>query len=586
MSIKSHVKRLGRHHFAHLRAVAENVDPMESARLYLSIEHGHECVSAHRQVVDAVRAVARRHNEAAWRLIGLSIRVPFDVTIPSLEDFIAERDLDGWSESEVAEMYVEAYPIDAKADRRQKLRAKQLHLIRRLEELAAETPSPSDLIAGWFDDVTAQKMVAAGMLTLADLNRKLSAGGRWYGTLPGIGIGKAKRIASHLATLLPRESQPAKPQFSLATAPLNLLTHAPSAHQTQVLLQSRGSGQMLDARNDHEAIEAWIAARAGSEPTRKAYAREASRLLLWLQYECMGKSLASMQIGDCRDYMAFLQNIPGKWISRAHASPQENGWAPFRGQLSHRSQQQVVVIIAGLFSWLHSAQYLVANPWVLVNHKTGDDKRGKMLETKAFSEAAFAEVLSFVDAQVPSPSGSRFRFILRFVEAVGLRSAELLNAKLEDIRLEPEGWMMQVHGKGAKNRIATIPPQAFAALQTYLFDRGLLGIEAAPPSAPLLASSTDPLQPIGYQALYETVRSWVSRAVSASKLPTIERLHLAKASTHWLRHTFGTRAIAREVPLDVIQAQLGHASIQTTVSTYGRAPMKRRSDELSKAFRN
>ena len=46
---KNFVHRLGRHHFAHLRAVAESVDPIDSARLYLAIEHGHECVTAHRQ---------------------------------------------------------------------------------------------------------------------------------------------------------------------------------------------------------------------------------------------------------------------------------------------------------------------------------------------------------------------------------------------------------------------------------------------------------------------------------------------------------------------------------------------------------
>lgn len=86
------------------------------------------------------------------------------------------------------------------------------------------------------------------------------------------------------------------------------------------------------------------------------------------------------------------------------------------------------------------------------------------------------------------------------------------------------------------------------------------------------------------QALYEHVRNWISRAVSASALPSNARMKLAGASTHWLGHTFGTRAILREVPLDVIQAQMGHASTQTTMPIYRRAPIKRRSDELSKAF--
>ena len=70
----------------------------------------------------------------------------------------------------------------------------------------------------------------------------------------------------------------------------------------------------------------------------------------------------------------------------------------------------------------------------------------------------------------------------------------------------------------------------------------------------------------------------------ASELSMHERARLAGATTHWLRHIFGTRAIARNVPLDVIQAQMGHASIQTTTAIYRRAPIKRRVEELGKAF--
>ena len=68
------------------------------------------------------------------------------------------------------------------------------------------------------------------------------------------------------------------------------------------------------------------------------------------------------------------------------------------------------------------------------------------------------------------------------------------------------------------------------------------------------------------------VKGWLTKAIRASSLPPKECDRLRGASTYWLRHTFGTRAIAREVPLDVIQTQMGHASIQTTTEIYGRAP--------------
>jgi len=267
-----------------------------------------------------------------------------------------------------------------------------------------------------------------------------------------------------------------------------------------------------------------------------------------------------MSVADCGAFMAFLQHTPPRWISRVRAAPGTPGWAPFRGQLSHASCRQSITIIASMFAWLQSAQYLSANPWVLVNQATGDDPGQKMLDTKALSEAAMLEVLRFVEAQAPSPSRARIRFTLLFVEAVGLRSAELLSATLGDLRLEPEGWVMQVRGLGS--------------------------VQEAPPTAPLLASSLNPMASVGYQALYGHVKGWLAKAVRASSLPANERERLAGATTHWLRHTFGTRAIARQVPLDVIQAQMGHASIQTTTAIYGRAPIQRRVDELDKAFQS
>lgn len=584
----TYVRRLGRHHFAHLRAIAEGIDLQDCARRYLGVEHGHAARTAHMQTRDAVRVLARRQGDSAWRLIGVHIPLKDATNQPSLDDFMAEKDLDGWSAAEVSELYNEAYPQDKKTARRYRLQERQIKLLYALEGLGAEQPEPSDLVSDWFDNLVATKLISAGMVTLAELNTRVSTGGRWYTALPGVGMAKAERIEAHLVTLLPRLAQPPKKQFVLANERDPFAVAPTKASSTASQLVSLGASALpstlLAASNDQEAVDAWIKARAGSQLTATAYRREAMRLMLWLQYEAGGKTFAAMNVPDCGDYMAFLQNVPARWISRERATPGAPGWAPFRGQLKNKSYRQSIVIIASLFAWLQSAQYLTANPWVLINQKTGDDRNERMLDTKAFSETAVTEILRYIEAQKPSPSRSRIRFILRFVEAVGLRSAELLNARLDDLKLEPEGWVMQIHGKGAKNRVAVVPRQAFTALQEYLELRGLGGIETAPPAAPLLASTLDPLAPVGYQALYEHVRSWFSKAIATSALPFNERAKLAGASTHWLRHTFGTRAIARDVPLDVIQAQMGHASIETTTSIYGRAPIKRSVEELGKAF--
>ena len=576
-----YVSRLGAHHFAHLRGIAEGLDLVATAKRYLGIEHGHQARAAHQQAQDAVRAIARRQGVSAWRLIGLSLATNTlrDAKTPSLDEFIESRDLDDWSESEVLKMYQEAFPVDIKTQRRQRvrerLRTRLLDTLRELEALAAEKPQLADAISGWFDTTTAAKLFAADMVILADLASRIAAGGRWWRVLPAIGQIKAARITAHLELLLPNSTTPVKPVFALAL---------PSIEPQTTVTSAQGDGSLLNVSSDQAAVEAWIAARAGAIETVKVYRREARRLLLWLHHEKNGAAFANMQVTDCRDYMTFLQHVPDQWISRVHSSPGTQGWAPFRGRLSTHSVRQAITIIASMFQWLQAANYLQNNPWLLVNQKIGDDKESRVLQSKALSAVALRCVIDYCLARLPAPAAHRMLFIARFLSSVGLRSAELLSANLSDVQHEEEGWVMQVQGKGSKNRIAALPASALEALNTYLMARGLGDITQAPPAAPILASLADPMVTVGYQALYTHVKAWLRKAIQSADLPASERIRMSQASTHWLRHTFGTQAIAKEVPLDVIQAQMGHASIQTTTATYGRAPIRRRIDELGKAF--
>ena len=290
--------------------------------------------------------------------------------------------------------------------------------------------------------------------------------------------------------------------------------------------------------------------------------------------------------------MAFLEHIPESWISRRRATKSEvagTGWAPFAGQLSHASRNHAVIIVAGLFEWLTAASYLRSNPWILVNRQTGDDRARNELDTRAFTPEAWASLLGFAEAQAPSPARSRTRFLLKFLEATGLRASELLTATTGDLRRRRGHWVLQVHGKGSRNRLVVVPRQAEEALNDYLFTRQLpelgQGTEVAPlPDAtPLVASVRDHMAPVGYQTLYESTKSWFRRAIVASDLGAQEKADALRASLHWLRHTCGTRALERGVSLEVVQEQLGHKDPRTTMR-YAKAQLERRQEELGKAF--
>lgn len=576
--------QLGRHHFAHLRAVAEGLTVADAAARFLGIEHGHEAVARHRTVVEQLRALARRRGDRAWRLVGLTIRLHDGAAMqPSLDEFIAERQLDGYSEAEVLELFREEFRLDAKVQRRRRLRERQLVLLRELEALVAQPALPGDPIAAWFEPVMAERLKRSGLLVLQDLQERIAAGGRWWRSIPAVGPAKARALAACLGALLSEAPGAPAPRFALPDAcPLTNMARSIEAASGPPI--DADNGASIGARTDAQAIEAWVAAKAGSTATACSYRRECRRLLLWLHQE-RGKGFAGMAVEDCLDYMAFLAHVPARWISRRQVAPLAQGWAPFRGQISVASRRQAVIVLGSFMAWLVATGYLPGrNPWLLVNRRTGDDRSRNELDTRAFTPQAWSAIATFLAEQTPSPSLLRMRFILAFVEATGLRSTELLEATLGALRRHKGRWTLQVHGKGARNRIVAVPSQAVSALADYLASRGLPALEQAPPDTPLLASTRDPALGISYSALYQTLKSWLAKAIRKSSLDLTDRLEAQRASPHWLRHTCGTRAIERGTPLDVVQQQFGHADPRTT-ARYSRAQLERIQDLMEAAFK-
>ncbi|MFM2057077.1 MAG: hypothetical protein RLY71_1462 [Pseudomonadota bacterium] len=566
--------RLGRHHFAHLRAVAEGLPVLEAAQRYLGIEHGLQAATAHRAVVEHLRALARRRGERDARLIGLVIRLehPLSQPRPTLQDFSAARDLDDWSEADVLELYAEAYPPDRRLTQRLRLRERQIALLHHLEQVAAETPQPSDPLAAWIEPGLAERLQRAGLLLLGELQQRIATGGRWWHAIPAVGVTKARRLEAYLTQLLPAP----------AVRPLVVLP--------QILAQAgaQGSNRALprpggtQADTDAQAIEAWVRARAGSAATARTYRREAERLQLWGLTERQ-LPLSSMTMDDCLAYLAFLEHLPPHWISRRRAAPHTPGWAPFTGQLSVASRRQAVIIVGALFAWLVAAGYLQSNPWLLVNRRIGDDAQHDALATRAFTPAAWSALTGYLDAQPASPACERMRFVLTFGEAVGLRASELIGATLGDFRAQDGRLLLQVTGKGARRRVLVVPGQARQALARYLRSRDLPALDQAPAALPLLASVLDAHAPVGYRALYASLKSWIRRALRVSSLTERERQEAEQASLHWLRHTCGTRAVERGVPLDVVQQQFGHRDPRTT-SRYTRAQIERVAGAMELAF--
>lgn len=600
-------------HFAYLRSIVEGLGREDSARRYLGMDHGHQAKRLHDQAVAHLRAVARRAGDSRWRLVGMETGAPespepSSTKAPTLQQWVAARGYEDWSEAEQLELYADAFPqangsaaatSTRKLQRSARLRRRQLAVLADLEKAAAVQPQPTDPVDAWFDPTTAARLQRAGFVMIGEVLRAGRAGGRWWSGMPGVGVTKAARMLAFLERLLPATAaaptRALAPAGALASVEGDALAHRSMPRLGPELDGSAGSNRAsrrptIDASTDLQAIQVWVTARAKSKLTAATYEREALRWMLWCAME-RSKPLSSAGPDDCLAYMQFLQRIPVHWIHRGRRERLGQGWTPFRGPLGLAARRLAVKVLHLMCSWLvDHARYLDANPWAAVNRGLVDGQDQPEAPTsRALTPEAYSVLLEHAKAEVRRgtlPAAGRNLFILVWTRHTGLRAAELLNAQLGDLRRTRAGWLLGVVGKGNKRREVSVPAPAIAALKASLEQRGLPPLDQCTSSTSLVvtASAATPAadgEPAKYAAVHESFRRFVRRAVRASTLRDDERARVSQATQHWLRHTYATRFAEVGGAQDVLMAELGHADPGTTARYY-TAQAERRQAEVER----
>lgn len=132
--------------------------------------------------------------------------------------------------------------------------------------------------------------------------------------------------------------------------------------------------------------------------------------------------------------------------------------------------------------------------------------------------------------------------ILRTLYSTGLRISELCSLRWRDLQVRDEGGQLSVLGKGSKTRPVLLPAP--------IWDRIVALRGAAGPDAPVFRSRKGgPLQP-------RQVHDIVKRAAARAKLPGV--------SAHWFRHSHASHSLDHGCPPHIVQATLGHSSLNTT----------------------
>jgi hypothetical protein len=113
--------------------------------------------------------------------------------------------------------------------------------------------------------------------------------------------------------------------------------------------------------------------------------------------------------------------------------------------------------------------------------------------------------------------------------------------------------------KSGHGRLVDMSNQAAQALQRLLVDQKKATLANGWPEVPRSVFCTDE----GLPTTEECIRGAFTRALAGAKLP-------AHHTPHSLRHTYASLMLQMGESPAYVQRQLGHASIQLTVDTYGK----------------
>jgi integrase/recombinase XerD len=183
-----------------------------------------------------------------------------------------------------------------------------------------------------------------------------------------------------------------------------------------------------------------------------------------------------------------------------------------------------------------------------------DDDPTELLESPVLGEH-LPEVLTAEEVDALENSidhskweGQRNHAIIEVLFSCGLRVSELVNLKLSDLYIEER--YVRVLGKGSKERLVPISPQAIKQLDLWFMDRNLMKIKPG-------------------QEDYVFLNRRGARLTRTMILIMIKQqakeAGIQKAiSPHTLRHSFATALLEGGADLRAIQAMLGHETIGTT----------------------
>ncbi len=268
----------------------------------------------------------------------------------------------------------------------------------------------------------------------------------------------------------------------------------------------------------------------------------------FLDYLKVEKGLAALTVAA---YQSDLEQYSGFVLKRKRSLRQARRQdvrdflnSLFSNGVDGRSVARKLSALRHFYKYLLLDRYITADPTLNI-----DTPRQWKVLPKSLATDEVESVLQgpprVKDDRLSQALASRDRAMLEVFYAGALRVSEIVNLKLEDLKLEL-GYVL-VRGKGDKERIVPLGRAAQDIVQQYLRDArpGL----AAGRSSPFLFIARG-----GRSITRQRVWQMVNAASMQSR----------HASPHMLRHSCATHMVENGADLRTVQTILGHADISTT----------------------
>lgn len=226
-----------------------------------------------------------------------------------------------------------------------------------------------------------------------------------------------------------------------------------------------------------------------------------------------------------RNYSFFVQKFIQKTNKPAEEVSQEDVRTYLASMFEDKSKNTIMLAAAALKFFFTE----------ILKKEVGDIKMPK--KEKRLPEVLTKEEVSRL---LNSAETKKSKLILSLLYSSGLRVSELVNLKPNDINfLENIGWVRG--GKGSKDRMFSLSPNLVTELKEYLQKRE---------GAKYVFSHQEPLTTRNVQKIVKHLR---------------DRSNIQKKITpHTLRHSFATHLLEGGTDIRMIQALLGHSSLNTT----------------------